>query len=155
MKKSLNLIIALTIVFISTFVSCKKSSSSGSVQNNLLGTWKATSWAADTNHNGKLDPNEKMDITTSPNWNIDSITFRADGTCVQVGANGLDAHAYTWTLYNNNTDIKFVFTETGPIYGQISYSNINSLTSTNLIFQDTCTSCGGVYSIYWITYTKQ
>ncbi len=127
--------------------SCKKSSSGSNSP--IVGKWKITQDATDTNNNGVLDAGEKY--TDSSN---SIITFNSNNTGISTESFGtatLSAN-FSWALTNNNTALRIISTDNTvtPAIMDTSYSIVDAITSTTLIVRDTSSS-----PIQWTIFTKQ
>ncbi len=148
MKKQLFGIFGLLSLASIAMFSCSKSSSSTSstaTKDNMVGTWIITSTASDNNGNGVKDATEI--VTSDTSWAHQLSTFNANGTFADNYYN-FAIHG-NWELLNNNTWVKITVTDTGVNYGLTGYSQILSISSTELSIKDTS---GGVS---WTTYRKQ
>lgn len=136
--------IALTGLCITliVFASCKKHNNP-SVSDNLVGTWKATYTATDTNGNGIMDPNERMVDTADANFRL---VFNANGT-LALTLFGTPIAQSSWSLINSNTYLKTV--DTGSA-GTTTIQHIDNLTSSSLTLKDTT---GGTAT--WTIFAKQ
>lgn len=102
----------------------------------LLGKWKRTQNAVDSNNNAVMDPNEIVDFQLDANY-----TFNADGTGTLVSANlGGAPLPLPWSLQNNDRELKL---------GQAVYT-IDVITKTDLIIHNVI---GG--QIQWMLMKKQ
>lgn len=85
----------------------------------LLGKWKRTQNALDSNGNGQMDENEVVDFDLDAHY-----TFNADGSATLVSANlGGAPLPLTWALQNNDQELKL---------GQAVYT-ITSISKTELV----------------------
>lgn len=151
MKKA-TLAIAVAAMAVFSFSSCKKDDDNNngltgrSAQ--IVGTWKQTEYGSDINANGTWDASEKNPTTAA---NAVTLVFNGNGTGTisqSLGGQSLSGTT-TWSLINNENDIRIVVT--APIIGTETLTyNIVSFTSQNVIVRDTSTT-----PVDYESYTKQ
>jgi hypothetical protein len=135
--------VAVVVSFLFAVVSCKKSSSSPSVQSEIVGTWVASKDAVDLNGNGVMEANEIYADTSFPGA---TLVFSSSGTFSDVFM-GIPLVTGSWKLVNNNTYLETSDTLYG---GSTDYQHIDNLTTTSLTLRDTT---GGQTS--WTILTKK
>lgn len=129
-----------SFVFVTLIIaafSCKKSSSSSSPSQNLIGTWKIDKEYIDANSNGVPDGSELVTDTTVVNSHV-TYTFNSDGTLV-IKYYSITVGTNTWALVNNNTYLK-VTDSSGS-----SYNKILSLTGSSAEITDTTGSLTWIF----------
>lgn len=144
MQNSSKKIIALMVMCLVVVAACKKKEDD-SPQAKLTGKWKMVAFADDANGNGVADVGEKIDW---PDSLAGYVVFNANGTGETYDFFGGGSNAITWSLINNNTDLKVGDTSG---YGII---HIESLTKTDVVFKEVDT-VGGTNDIYWSYFKKQ
>jgi hypothetical protein len=137
MKKYTFTVAALAAVMtLSLMPSCKKDDDKNSRSDMMVGTWKPTEEGDDTNKNGVWDTNEHGPIDSS-NQLGSSVTFNSGGNGTVNVAGSTAGLPFSWTLLNNDNDLRII-TDFGPVFGKdTAVTNIVSLTGSELITKDT------------------
>ena len=145
MKINSFLCLAVIILCFGLFLACKKSSNSSNNNNadaaaNIVGNWKITGLAIDTNKSGHM---VSIPVDTFTNHII--TTFSANG---KVSETYYGAYSYfsEWKLLGNNTYLLMADT-TGN--NSVAYQIVN-LSATNLQIKDTM-----AMALFMISYAKQ
>ncbi len=113
--------------------SCKKSDSSPSRGEMLVGTWKTIETGADSNFNGTWDASEHRAATGT---SATTIQFNSDGngtTSATLGGFPISL-PFLWKLINGDNDLRAITSYAGLV--DTSVVNIISLTSTDGIVRN-------------------
>jgi|GEM_PF-2089387 len=124
-----------TILVATAITSCKKSSSTPTVQTEIIGNWTVTKVYVDTNNNKTMDANE---LTTSSLYSGSMLKFNSDHSfsTVLLGV----TLTGTWQLTNNDTYVQVI--TTGP-YGDSTSFHIESINSSTAEVKDTTDQANG------------
>lgn len=143
-------VLCITVICVMTFVSCKKTDDSP--QGKLKGKWRVVKAGHDDNHNGLMDAAE---LITWPDSLSSILTFNSDATGNSVSnITGTSVTTnFTWSVINNNADLKLVYTS-GPSNGGVFTGTLQTLTGTDMTIKDT-TSASGTLITTWTFYKKQ
>jgi len=131
--KKVTVAIAVAAMAVLSFSSCKKDDDNNGPTGRaaqVVGTWTPTFEGLDDNQNGIWEASEKTPATLAG-----TLKFESNGTG-SVTLQGVPFGTLTWSLMNNDNDLRVIQTLTG--FGtDTTYFNIVSLTANEAIVRDT------------------
>ena len=140
-----NLLIILSVCFtFAACLSCKKTTKSSVQHDDIMGKWRRTRVAIDTNGNKKIDDLELLSPSSYDSTHV--LVFNSDGSGLITSSN-VSVGTFSWSLENNNTYLRIDYA--GSATGTIT-QHIDTLSSSAMTLRDTT----GV-SVVWNLYTKQ